>query len=172
MPHVPEYVHGGYSFEGIERAATDAMIPNAVKMLTRWQKKYGEFDAIAFRGMSGAMVAPILAHLLGKTLIMVRKGENCHSCHGVEGDAGADSYIIVDDFLSTGDTIEQIVTAVQSEWADDIYTTAGKLKFLGTFEYAHVKGNGRITPVKMLNKYFTEGNCDNASRNRQMVGKR
>jgi adenine/guanine phosphoribosyltransferase-like PRPP-binding protein len=65
-----------------------------------------QFDSIAFSGMSGAIIAPLLANRLKKELILVRKkGDK-------DGDASgftlAKSYVIVDDFIDTGDTTRRI----------------------------------------------------------------
>jgi orotate phosphoribosyltransferase-like protein len=78
------------------------------------------FDSIAFRGVSGALVAPILAHKLKKHLISVRK--NTHDSHvmsnyKVEGNVASQSYIIVDDFICSGNTIKTIVNEVM-EWQE------------------------------------------------------
>jgi len=72
-----------------------------------------EFDSIAFRSMSGALLAPPVAAILGKSLIMVRKEENSHSSHKVEGDIFAKTYIIVDDFTSSGKTARTIVEEIK-----------------------------------------------------------
>jgi adenine/guanine phosphoribosyltransferase-like PRPP-binding protein len=67
------------------------------------------FDAIAFRGMSGAMVAPAVAIKLGKPFILVRKrGDGSHSEHQVEGAVGCSRYIIVDDLIASGETVRAI----------------------------------------------------------------
>lgn len=72
------------------------------------------FDAIAFRGMSGAMVGPAVAARLHKNLLMVRKPtERAHYYDTVEGyDASPQRYVIVDDFISTGVTIQAIRDAL------------------------------------------------------------
>lgn len=75
------------------------------KAIEQWG---GEFDSIAFRGLSGALLAPALAIGLEKSLIAVRKNESRHSGLKVEGDQAARSYIIVDDFVSTGETVREI----------------------------------------------------------------
>lgn len=75
-----------------------------------------EFDAIAFRGVSGAVIAPILAWELDKVLIPVRKfwdEEDSHAYATVEGDGWlyadrAPRVVIVDDFISSGTTINTI----------------------------------------------------------------
>ena len=75
--------------------------------------KYHDFEAIAFRGMSGALVSIPLALKMGKTLIMVRKpDEDTHSSYPVEGDTQAKRYVIVDDFVASGDTVKAVKRAV------------------------------------------------------------
>lgn len=71
-----------------------------------------KFDAIAARGLSGFLFAPIVAMTLNKTLLVVRKGESCHSGRTVEGDVGARSYIIIDDFISSGNTVAATVNDI------------------------------------------------------------
>lgn len=66
----------------LSRAAADRIISDAVVLL-----KDVEFDTFAFRGMSGAVFGPLLAHLMNKEMIMVRKnkGSGCASNRWVEG---------------------------------------------------------------------------------------
>ena len=71
-----------------------------------------EFDAIVCRGVSGLLIAPIVAMRLNKTLIVVRKGEKTHSAYTVEGDHGAKRYLILDDFIDGGDTVRAIIKCV------------------------------------------------------------
>ncbi len=73
------------------------------------------FKSIAFRGVSGALVAPIVAVRLKKGLIVVRKEANEHSTYLVEGHRliGPQKYIIIDDFPSTGDTIKKILKEIK-----------------------------------------------------------
>lgn len=81
-----------------------------------------EFDAIAFQGMSGAVIAPILACFMEKYLIFVRKGdsygecgvgESCHSSNKVEGPCGPVRFLIVDDFIAGGNTMKRIYKQVR-----------------------------------------------------------
>lgn len=84
-------------------------IDGAVEVL-----KHYEFDAIAFRGMSGALIAPSIALRLNKSMILVRKGDDTsHSGMQAEGDITARTYVIVDDFQSTGNTAKEIVKGVR-----------------------------------------------------------
>lgn len=89
-----------------------AAVYNAIGLL---RKHRGEFDCIAFRGMSGALLAAPVASALGKNLILVRKDEKRHSMYRVEGVRSKTRYIIVDDFVSTGDTVRAIIEAIVGE---------------------------------------------------------
>ena len=70
------------------------------------------FTSIAFRGMSGALVAPAVAAALGKNLVLVRKrSEGCHTIRVVEGEQSG-NYIIIDDFIETGRTCKTIISEI------------------------------------------------------------
>jgi orotate phosphoribosyltransferase-like protein len=72
------------------------------------------FDTLAFRGMSGAFLAPTLAVRLNKQMILVRKPEDSTHCRqDVEGYTEAKRYIIVDDFISSGETKQAIIQSVR-----------------------------------------------------------
>ena len=99
----------------IDMAVMRRLMPTALKAL-----KTFEFDALACRGVSGLIAAPILAMKLRKNLLIVRKadeGSHHTRCYGagrlVQGDKAAKRYIIVDDLISTGSTVRAILTAVQ-----------------------------------------------------------
>lgn len=72
------------------------------------------FDAIAFRGMSGAAVGFPLGMLLDCPMLMVRKQDGSHSRRKVEGAVSREikRYAIIDDFCDTGKTLNQIVMRV------------------------------------------------------------
>lgn len=94
----------------LSRALDPVEIANVITAAER-QLKNVEFDAIAFRGMSGALIAPIIAYLMHKSLIMVRKpktAEPNHSGRLIEGDMYATRYVIIDDCTSTGQTVNTI----------------------------------------------------------------
>jgi len=63
-----------------------------------------QFESIAFRGTSGAMVAPAVAALLKKHITLVRKDDEHHADQTVEGALDC-NYVIVDDFITSGDTV-------------------------------------------------------------------
>lgn len=98
----------------LSTALTPLKLRKAVAVSVKFLKTKN-FDAIAFRGLSGALFAPILAMRLNKTLLAVRKGEDSHSSQMVEGDFGAKRYIIVDDFIAGGSTVYNIMKEIHSE---------------------------------------------------------
>lgn len=89
-------------------------VPKAVKMLRAFKKKH-PFDAIAFTGSSGAGFAYPLSYLMKVPLICVRKKENSHYRNKIEGSISAKRYVIVDDFIFSGSTIEKIIKTIDKE---------------------------------------------------------
>lgn len=76
------------------------------------------FEALAFRGMSGAAVCYPLQFMLGIALLNVRK-EGMHHGRTVEGpaDRRVERYLIVDDQIDSGATVRAII--------DGLYEHAG-----------------------------------------------
>jgi len=107
-----------YLLPALDTASLKKRIEDTIQYLRVRTKK---FDAIAFRGMSGALVAPAVAARLKKNLLMVRKPqENSHSSMKVEGFCEtAQRYVIIDDFVSSGNTISEIRKAVTKFESDD-----------------------------------------------------
>ena len=85
----------------------------AVERVIRRIRRMDSVDAIAFRGMSGALIAPAVSIRLGIPLIMVRKEAKTHSAHSVEGYALAKRYVIVDDLVASGKTVIAICEAIE-----------------------------------------------------------
>lgn len=103
-----------------------------------------EFDTLVFRGYSGAMVAPLLAHAYRKEMILIRKvGENCHSKRFFEGNLNCKKYIIIDDFIETGDTIRNIFMELENEF----YENDKKYpECVGIFCYDKIREIPHLTP--------------------------
>lgn len=97
-------------------------VARAVKAL-----KQVEFDAIAFTGLSGAVLASAVALNMGKLLYCVRKADDKsrHSDYDVEGPLGALRYIIIDDLIQTGGTLSRIIQQVRKHSADCPATLVG-----------------------------------------------
>ena len=72
------------------------------------------FDSIVCCGTSGLLVAPQIAEILDKHIVVVRKDQKCYSDFFVEGVA-PNRYIIVDDFICTGNTIRYITDSISED---------------------------------------------------------
>lgn len=123
----PQVVSHGYMGKLLDTDELRATTEQAVEML---RPIAHTFDAVAFRGISGAILGPIIAMALGKSMILVRKpndgshsqqnaswgptsfsadsGHNGKLTSLIEGDVNTRKYIIVDDFQSQGTTARAI----------------------------------------------------------------
>lgn len=75
-----------------------------------------DFDAFAVRGVSGLIMAPIVAYLLDKHVIVVRKPkteEYSHASQLVEVPITEGKYIVFDDFTGSGATAREIMERVR-----------------------------------------------------------
>lgn len=87
-----------------------------------------QFDTFVCRGLSGILVAPLLARAMSKHFLIVRKlTEPSHSSCEVEGTFGH-NWVFVDDFVSCGNTRRACYEAVQR-------MQGGSGTFVGTYEY-------------------------------------
>lgn len=94
--------------------SADVLNRAASALVKRLRNVKHKFDAVAFRGMSGALVAPIIASKLKKHIIMVRKpNDGSHSSYACEGHVSSKAYIIVDDFISGGHTCKTVIDTIQ-----------------------------------------------------------
>jgi orotate phosphoribosyltransferase-like protein len=104
---------GGYGWGAKRPERLTELLKNANLRFGRL-KKIHQIDAIAFTGSSGAAIAFTLGIKHNIPLIYVRKpGEESH---GGQVECNADtvikSYLIVDDFIDSGNTIIRIATGV------------------------------------------------------------
>ena len=107
--------------------------------------KHYEFDALAFRGMSGALIAPSVALRLNKSMILVRKeNDDSHSGMCAEGDKTARTYIIIDDFQSTGYTAHKTFKGVQTFAPNSVF-----IGFLPVRRLTHAYSQGQEIPLSL-----------------------
>lgn len=87
-------------------------IKRSVKLLRQFKKTH-PFDAIAFSGQSGSAMAYVLGYRFRLPLICVRKkNSNSHFLGTVEGCYSSKRYLIVDDFIETGNTVKYIIDSI------------------------------------------------------------
>lgn len=105
-------------------------------------QQHRPFQAIAFTGMSGAMIGPALAARLGVGMLLVRKKhDRSHSDYQVEGTIEAQSFLIVDDLVSSGRTIDRMLLSIE-KWGYNY----NRMNCVGVLEYASREcGNGTGT---------------------------
>lgn len=72
-----------------------------------------EFDSVVYRGNSGAVIAPIIAYLMNKHLIVCRKNEQQHSSYMMEGKLEIEKVLFIDDFIGQGNTLQEVVKKLQ-----------------------------------------------------------
>jgi adenine/guanine phosphoribosyltransferase-like PRPP-binding protein len=85
-----------------------------IKAVCDLRKITKDFDSIACCGTSGLMVVPQISEILDKHIVIVRKGERSYSDFIVEGVAPY-RYIIIDDLICSGDTINHINRQIKTE---------------------------------------------------------
>jgi adenine/guanine phosphoribosyltransferase-like PRPP-binding protein len=114
-PHVPNYSRTvSHLQDFINPLTAKTVVERCVRFLQQWEAKGNTFTTIAVRGLSGLLIAPMVAAELGKTLLVVRKVERTgHGSSPVEGDISAQNYIILDDFIDSGKTVRTIMEAIE-----------------------------------------------------------
>jgi adenine/guanine phosphoribosyltransferase-like PRPP-binding protein len=101
------------------------------------------FDAIAFTGTSGAAIAYLLSFILKIPLICIRKSiRDNHSGLKLEGCITAKKYIIVDDFIESGRTINKIKKSITAE--------NKKSKCVGIYLYNNWRGSEPFNGVPII----------------------
>jgi adenine/guanine phosphoribosyltransferase-like PRPP-binding protein len=111
-------------------------VDTVAKALVTLRPLAEQFDSIVVSGVSGLTMGAILAHELGKNLVIVRKdGEKSHSSYAVEGDPGY-HYLIVDDLICSGETLLRVLNVMKRDCGQ-------RPKCFGFFAYNYVDGPKR-----------------------------
>lgn len=82
------------------------------RSVSKINQLYLDFDAVVFTGNSGALIVPEIAIALNKPFTLVRKETNSHSCFLVEGFIMFNKYLIIDDFVESGNTVRNIIKEI------------------------------------------------------------
>jgi len=118
------YTHATWLSAALNQKKLKKLIRRAAPRIKKFRKKH-PFDAIAFTGMSGTLVAPVISYELDIPLIMVRK--SCHDsadCHNVSGYGSASRYVILDDLVSSGKTLRNIYQQVSHFYSYSLYSNS------------------------------------------------
>lgn len=114
-----------------------------------------EFDAIACTGVSGSLIGPTIAYLMGKRLAVVRKDtdmleNNSHACVRVEHNLhDGDRVVLIDDLIASGRTLIGIADALEAldtkQEYDGYTATRFKISVVGYYLYRdHRYESGRF----------------------------
>lgn len=106
--------------------------------MAKWAKTVipEDVDTMVGTGMSGALIVPRLASRLGLFWGVVRKpGVSSHGISDYEGQMGR-KWIIVDDFICSGETVIRIVKTVQEEFKATMYKAKWETEFAGFQGYS------------------------------------
>jgi|SRR5579859_4427488 len=167
-PETPQTHKPQYRIQYIECGLDTSLLrKNIQKAAHDLKEQKFEFESIAFRGMSGALFSPPLALELNKTMVLVRKkGDGSHSMFRIEGDIGSQKYIIVDDFIASGATVQTIIL--------DIHTLAPDMQCIGILELRmhHTNKNGLLklrSPNRFLGKSWKKLKVDDSDENKYYV---
>lgn len=71
-----------------------------------------KYDTLVGTGLSGALVVPSLARLMGLHWAIVRKSDGTHSNNTIEGEIGR-RWLFVDDGLESGRTLKRVMDEVR-----------------------------------------------------------
>ena len=130
---------------GYDNYPHDDLLATVDRAIMELTPHLGEFDSIAVRGVSGLIVGSPVALHLGKPLVVARKPSEIAHSSGVSNDRHAGKhYVILDDFVSTGATVNEI-TYTMSRYTDAIR--------IGIYEYANARG---YTPAAGIHAAFNE----------------
>jgi len=132
----------------LEKSLSREQARNTIKKVICELKRV-KFDTIAFSGMSGALIAPMVAQVMKKELIMVRRNEGkdgSHSKRWVEGYDGVKDYVIIDDLIDSGDTCVGIIRGIQQ------FSPEAKCIAIYTYHYSDLRQPGESASFDKLMK--------------------
>jgi orotate phosphoribosyltransferase len=120
-----------------------------------------EFDSVICRGNSGLLFASAFGMMAEKNILINRKRtDNSHSDNLIEGERdGVSRILIVDDFISSGDTVREIFSAVRQKFDMDKVEIVGVYLYSRNFGDRHYVANleDREAPVRHKVPVITEG---------------
>lgn len=143
MPNIiitPEYSYTSYA---VNFGAFDCNVADA-------QLEGVEFDMLIGTGFSGGLTVPVLARHRKVDWALVRKdGENSHRERKVEGTRMGQRVLFVDDFVSSGSTLERVMAGLADFCDLRDYVLP---EFVGVYEYGQ---NRRVyTPADQVMSHF------------------
>jgi adenine/guanine phosphoribosyltransferase-like PRPP-binding protein len=145
MARTKKYEGAHHTLEFLKPGRLKVYARAAAKILKQIPEKY---DTLAFSGISGAIIGPMVASRIGKETLLVRKKSDSdrNSSAVVSGFANCKKYIIIDDFVSTGHTVKYIQR--------EIYKFAPDAECQGVLSVQELNGTGSYYNRKKLEKDY------------------
>ena len=128
-------IRSHYLFNLFDKDNRNKLLKNTVEKIRNWDI---EFDTICFTGHSGSLIVPEIATSLNKPFTLIRKNENHHSYYQIEGEYNFNKYLIIDDFIDTGNTILRIFNTINA--CPDLKFSHFDRKLVGIFTYLQNHG--------------------------------
>lgn len=138
-----EFDYPEYKQDLYESAKFKRTVKRVSKALLKLQKKL-KFQAIVFTGTSGAGIAYPVSYLTGLKIVCVRKKNDSSHGYKLEGKVKASRYIILDDFISCGDTVSYILKTI-----DEYSSYTDEAKCVGIALYRDKERNGDMWREKI-----------------------
>ncbi len=117
------------------------------------------YNGIIVTGVSGMGLGFVLARELKKKIVILRKGESCHSSWHIENLDDKDKLVFLDDFISSGKTLNTVYSNINEAWP----TAEGYLmqaKIVGAIFYDPFSFHWGNASVKRLIENNTIKNYD------------
>lgn len=93
------------------------LVDRTVDKVFQLRVKHPEIEALAAMGHSGQLLMGAVAYLTGLPQIAVRKEVGgSHDTRIVNGWVGCKGYLIIDDFISSGTTVDKIISSIEQEY--------------------------------------------------------
>lgn len=103
--------HSGYLSSIFQKTKRKKVVKKLENILNKYTLPY---DGFVVTGVSGITMGSIMANLLNKELVVVRKTtQNCHADYKVENAKPKGKYIFLDDCISTGKTFDRVFKAMK-----------------------------------------------------------
>ncbi|WP_100460560.1 phosphoribosyltransferase [Mycobacteroides abscessus] len=138
------YLHAAHDFDSLMQFADEELAGV-------------DFDTLVGTGLSGTIVAPMLARHLGKHFLIVRKdNDGSHSDIPAEGTLGQ-RWVFVDDFIDTGMTLGRVWNKIQTLCEERLFIS----EFVGVAQYSKCRYDDlsywKIHDALEYHKSFAEG---------------
>lgn len=104
-----------------------------------------QVDTIVGVGLSGALVVPLMGHILGLNWALARKfGDGSHSSTLLEGKIGK-HWVFVDDLISSGNSMRKTQARVELACARNMWETS----YVGSYFYTYAPLGEEVHPFRV-----------------------